>query len=58
MDSQNPNWPQMEAQEYLKYAIGKIFVGMILLYLRAFQTFLPADTFDFEKSQQFPRPIK
>jgi hypothetical protein len=46
----------MENQEYLKYAIGKISVGKILLYFSVSQIFLPADPFDFEKSQQFPRP--
>jgi hypothetical protein len=55
-DSKNPTWPQMENQKYLKYAIGKISVGKILLYFSVSQTFLPADPLDFEKPQQFPRP--
>jgi hypothetical protein len=55
MDSQNPNCPQMENQEYLKYATGNISVGKILPYFSVSQTCLLADPLDFEKSQQFPR---
>jgi hypothetical protein len=55
-DSQNPNRPQTENQEYLKYASDKISVGKILLYFSVSQTFFYVDPFDFEKSQQFPRP--
>jgi len=47
MDSRNPKWPQMENQEYLKYTIGKISVGKILLYFSVSQTFLLADPFVF-----------